>query len=142
MASGLSIYQANKVVDKIMRATDFTPTASYWVALFTNAGAAAFLRTNDIGSATEVGAGLAYARVQVRSGSSITWAVASGGWSEQAGDITFSQATGSWGTVYTAALMDAATAGNVILYGDLDVAKVVSPPDIFRIPAGFFDIQF
>lgn len=142
MASGFSVYAGNKVLDKLMKApsVDFVVPTSYWVALFTNSGAAAFLRVNDIASAQECSGG-AYARVEVRGATSITWATAVNAATEQTGDISFTQATASWGTVYTAALMDALTAGNVWMYGDLPAPKAVAAPDIFRIPSTFFDLS-
>lgn len=140
MASGLSVYQANKVLDKIMRGVDWTPTASYWVAAFNVSGDGTFLRANDLGSATEVTGG-SYARVQVRAGSAIAWTTAAAGHTENDTDITFPQATASWGTLYVCALMDASTAGNVIAYGDLVTPKPVTSPDIFKITATFFGVN-
>jgi len=141
MASGFSVMWGNKINDKVWRATDFTPATSYWIALFINATAGTYLRANDIASAQEV-AGGSYARVEVRGSTGNTWGVSSGGLSVQSNDITFPAATGNWGSIISVAVMDASTAGNVVLYGDLPVPKPVSTPDIFKVPAGYFQSQF
>lgn len=140
MASGLSVYLANKVLDKIMGGVDWTPTTSYWVAAFNASNSATYLRSNTLGSASEV-AGNNYSRVQVRAGSSVAWGTAAAGHTENDTDISFPQASGSWGTIYACALMDASTAGNVVAYGDLVTPKPVTSPDIFKIPATFFGVN-
>jgi len=142
MASGFSVYAANRLLDKVLRDTAFTTPTSYWVALFTHpTQAATYLRANDAGSAVEVSTtSTGYARQEVRGSTGITWAAASGGSTAQSLEITFSQALASWGTVYTVALMDAAIGGNVWAYSDLSPPRGISSPDIFRVPAGQFII--
>lgn len=140
MASGLSVYSANLVLDRLMRDTALTPPASYWVALFTNGSAGSFLRSNTVASAGEV-SGNAYARVQVKGATGIDWIAAAAGSTNQDLEIAFPQATGSWGSIIALALMDASTAGNVWWYYDLPAPRAVASPDIFRIPVNQFVIN-
>lgn len=141
MASGLSVYMGNKVLDKVLLEVDYTPPASYWVALFTSASAASALRANDPSTASEVStSGTAYARIEVRGSTGIEWATAANGTTNQNLDIAFNEATGSWGTVYAIGLMDAASGGNVIAYADLDTPRAIDAPDVLRIPANQFVI--
>lgn len=141
MAGKLSVYSANQLLNKLLRSTDFTPTASYWVSLHTGTPDAA-LRANNIAGASEVIGAVGYARIEVRGGTGNTFSISTAGATENSGNISYAAATASWGTVVTAALMDSATlgAGNVILYGALTVPKAVDTGDLLVIAAGLFDI--
>jgi len=130
MASGMSIFWADQVLDKILRSEDFISPATLWCAAFNGVGAAANLRNNVI---TDEVTGVGYARVEVRGSSGITFSSASGGVSVQSSDITFPGAGGSWGTVNCVALLD--SLDNVFIYGDLLNPAVVTTPDVLRIPA-------
>lgn len=54
-----------------------------------------------------------------------------------ANDIAFPQATGSWGTMTHAGIFDAASGGNLRLYGGLDISRIIANQDIFRFIASF-----
>lgn len=140
MASGFSVYAADRILDKVLKDTAFTTPTSYYLALFTHATqAAAFLRANNAASAVEVSSsGTGYARVQVRGATGIQWAASSNGSTAQNLEVAFAQAAASWGTIYAAALMDAPTGGNVWTYADLSPPRVITSPDVFRVPAGQF----
>jgi len=92
---------------------------------------------------TDSGVGLAepsgngYARVAT---SGATWNTPSEGAVDNAAEIAFPQATGSWGTITHFALFDAASAGNMIAHGALTVAKSVSSGDTVKVAAGDLDI--
>ena len=115
----------NKVIE-VMRATNFVAAAAY-VALFKSPVTDAEL---EAGTLTNEVSGGAYARQLA--GLSIP----SNGVSSNASDIVFPTATADWGTITHCALMDAATAGNVLMYSALDTSKVVSNGDTFKINAG------
>lgn len=140
MASGLGIYAANLVLDRLMRDSVLTPPASYWVGLFTNGSAGSFLRSNTVASAGEVTGG-SYVRKEVKGATGIDWLAAASGSTNQDLEIAFPQATASWGTITALALLDASTAGNVWWYYDLPVPRAVASPDIFRIPVNQFVIN-
>jgi hypothetical protein len=139
MASGLSVYYANLVLAKLMRGTDFTPPASMWVALFMAPGSSAFLRSDTIASATEM-SGDTYGRVQIMSGTTIAFTVPSGGHTDNDSAIVFPAATTGWGTVYSAALMDASTVGHVVAWADVTPISV-SAPDVVTIATAYFDLN-
>lgn len=144
MASGFSTYYADKINNAIFHKTDFVSSlpTSYWVALFNNGGSGAQLRADNISGANEV-AGNNYGRIEVRGATGIDWTTSSGGLivTDTGDDITFAAASGNWGTIYAVALMDAASNGHVVLYGELAVPKTVSSPDVFKIPASYFQVQ-
>lgn len=130
MASGMSIFWADQVLDKILRSEDFVAPSTLWCAAFNGIGAAANLRNNVL---TDEVVGTGYARVEVRGTSGITFSAASGGASVQNSDITFPGAGGSWGTINCLALLD--DTDNVFIYGDLLNPAEVTTPDVLRVPA-------
>ena len=71
---------------------------------------------------------------------------ASGGASSNAADITWPQATASWGTVSHCALVDHATNVtwgtnvNVLMWSALDASKAIDSGDTFKINAGDLDV--
>lgn len=141
MASGLSVYYANRLLQKALGQADFVPPTSMWVALFTDVGAAAYLRANNRAAATEV-SGNNYSRVEILGATGITFATPTVGTTNQNSDVVFPAASGPWGTIYASALMDAATLGNVLFYDDWDTPTVVTSPDAPRIPANNLIITF
>lgn len=132
MASGMSIYWANQVLDKVLRGEDFTAPSTLYAAVFIGSGAAINLRNNIITDEVDT-VGTGYTRVEVRGVSGITFSSATNATSVQSNDIAFPAAQASWGTVYTLALLDASD--NVYIYGDIGTSQNVDVPDVLRIPA-------
>ena len=95
---------------------------------------------SDSTGGTEVStSGTAYARNQVGSSGQ-------GNLSGTAGSITndaefkWNDATADWGQITHVGLYDAATGGNLLVYGELQTAVDITAGDIFKIPAGGFTI--
>ncbi|MBI1347251.1 hypothetical protein GC163_13300 [bacterium] len=88
------------------------------------------------GTGVEVADSNAYARVQLDASDS-NWTVTTGQ-VVNAVDITFPQATGSWGTVVAIAVTDDAThdSGNLLAYAALDTSKTIDDGDVLQVPAG------
>lgn len=127
----MSDYLENKLVDWLLRGQAFTPPTNTYAALLTAA-------PSDAGGGTEVSGGN-YARVAIASGLT-TWAgtqgagttVASTGTSGTTSNnaaITFPVPSADWGRVTHFALFDAASGGNLLLWGALTAAKNVSNGD-------------
>jgi hypothetical protein len=123
-----SDYMENKILDQ-MRNVAGVQVAAY-VALFT---AVTGLEADSGWAATEVSGG-SYARQLA----GLT--AASGGASSNGADITFPQATADWGLITHCALMDAVTAGHVLMWTPLDASKQVNNGDTFKINAGDLDV--
>jgi len=123
----LSTYMEDRIVN-FMRNVAITGEAAAYVALFT--------ADNGLEAGTITGevSGGSYARELAGLSAS------SDGVSANAADITFTTATASWGTVTHVALMDAITAGNVIMYSILDASKTVGDGDTFKINTGDLDV--
>ena len=124
-----STYMENAIIN-LMRSTAFTQVAAY-VALFTSVATGVEL---EAGTLTNEVSGGAYARQLAG------LSAPSDGVTSNAADITFPTATANWGTVAFVALMDAVTAGNVLMYSALDANKVVNSGDTFKINLGDLDV--
>ncbi len=124
-----SDYFENAIIN-LMRNTAFTQVAAY-VALFKSPVSDAEL---EAGTLTNEVSGGAYARQLAG------LSAPANGVTANAADITFPTATVAWGTVTHAALMDAATAGNVLMWSLLDASKVVGIGDTFKINLGDLDV--
>lgn len=136
--SALSNYLENALMEEVFNGHAFTPPATY-VSLFTT-------DPTDAGGGTEVSGG-AYARklVNVAGGAAPAWndaAVDGTGYLvDNAGVITFTTATASWGTVSHFGIHDASTAGNLLFHGALTASKAVGDGDTFTFPVGDLDLK-
>lgn len=129
-----SNYTELKVLDHIVGKTSFTmPTAYLALATAdpTDAGTGASM--NECANANS------YARVST---AGADWAAAAAGANQNANDITFPEASGSWGTVTHFALVDSGTwgAGNMIGHGSLAASKAIGSGDTPKFAAGDIDI--
>ena len=118
----MSNYLENALINATLRATTFTSPATVYVSLHT-------ADPTDAGTGTEVSGG-SYAR------QSASFASPSNGASATDADITFPQATGSWGTVSHIGIWDALTTGNLLYHTQLDASKTIDVGDIFKIASG------
>ena len=117
-----SNYLENKVLDHVLRNTSYTSPTTVYVGLFTT-------DPTDAGTGTEC-TGSAYARQVL----SVT--TASGGIVTSSADVTFPQATGSWGTITHIGLLDALTSGNLLMHTPLTTSKSIDNGDILKISSG------
>lgn len=135
--SQASDYLENKLVDQLFRAQAAPTTTTLYVALFTAA-------PSDSGGGTEV-TGNAYARVAVvsaltawagtQSAGSTVASTGTGGQTSNNAILTFPTPTPSgWGTVTHMALFDAASSGNLIVWGALTVSKTINAGDAVTFP--------
>lgn len=125
--SQLSNYAEKKLLDHLLGKAAYTMPTTVYLALFTaDPGEAG-------GLTAEVTAG-GYARLAITS--LMTATDAATGTSTSTGAITIGPATAGWGTITHVAIMDAATAGNTLLYGPLASAKTIASGDSFQMAAG------
>lgn len=140
--AALSDYLENKLIDHLLRATPYTAPSKTYVALLTAV-------LDDTGGGTEV-SGDGYARVEITSGTG-AWTATQGGTSgassgtggmtTNASTISFPTPSASWGTVTHFGLYDAATGGNLLLYGALTSSKVINEGDSVSFAAGALSFQ-
>lgn len=136
--SQMSTYLEGKFIDHLFRTTSYTRPATIYIALFDTTASLANL---EAGTLTGEISGGSYSRVAFGPADA-NWNAATDGVTSNASAITFTQATASWGTVRYVAIMDASTAGNVLLYGQLSADRTVSSGDTFQINAGDATITF
>lgn len=125
-----SNYWENEILDHIFSKGSYTPPTLY-VGLST-------ADPTDDGSGLAEPSGNGYVRIQT---SSSDWNTASGGALDNANDITFPEATGSWGTITHFALFDAASGGNILAHGALSQSKSISSGDTAKFAAGDLDVS-
>lgn len=118
----MSNYLENALINATLRNTSYTSPAAVYVSLHT-------ADPTDAGTGTEVSGG-SYAR------QSATFGAPSNGVSTTTADITFPQATASWGTIGWIAIWDASTTGNMLYHTALDTSKSIDTGDIFKIASG------
>jgi hypothetical protein len=132
--SQMSNYLENKLVDHIFRGQTFAAPATLHVALYTAI-------PNDAGGGTEVStSGTNYARAAVtcslanwagtQSTGSTTASTGTGGVTSNNAAIVFNAPGGTaWGSIVGFGIFDAATGGNLLLFGSLSTAKTVNAND-------------
>jgi len=134
--SAMTDYLEVELRKHLFRTGSMTKPAALHVALFTAA-------PGETGGGTEVSGG-SYARVQ-RDPSDSNWTGASStdGLTDNAAAITFPAPTANWGVVTHFAILDAASSGNMLIYGALTASKTVNNGDAApQFAAGALDITF
>jgi len=129
MASGFSTYLRNKLLDHAVGKTSYTmPTV--WLALSSTQPVA------DGTGVTEPTA-MGYVRLAM---TAANWAAASAGANTTAQELTFTEATGSWGEMAFWATYDNATTGNMLTFGTITVPKTYSSGDTPKVAIGDLDL--
>lgn len=118
----LSTYLENKLLDHVLRSTNFTSPTTVYVGLYTS-------DPGDGNSGTECTGG-AYARQIL----SVT--TAADGIVTSSADVTFPQATNSWGTISHIGLLDAVTSGNLLMHTPLTTSRTIEAGDVIKIATG------
>lgn len=129
--SAASDYLENEVLDHVLGkgTRDFTSPAALYVGLWTADDGL------EGGTVTSEVSGGSYAR------EAVTFGAASSGAASNSGTITFTTATGNWGTVTHVAIMDASSGGNVLFHGAVTTSKTIETGDTFQISTGNLSIS-
>lgn len=130
MASGKSDYLENKYLGYVYTGAAFAAPTNVHIALFTAS-------PNDAGGGTEVTGG-AYARLQ-RATTAANFTL-TGNTLTNAAVFAWPDATASWGTIVAVGIFDAATAGNLLHWGDLTASKTIAAGDRFELAASALTI--
>ena len=142
MAGSFSDYAEKKLLDLVFSATAFTAPATLYLALFTDTNTAT---QRDAGTVTEVSTGTwtIYTRESVTNNTT-NCPAATGTLATKGNGTTISipAATIPSGsvTVNAVGFYDAATAGNLIAWSDLGVAKTFTNGDTASLSANQFTI--
>lgn len=120
---GLTRYAQKKLLDHMLGIAQYSMPAGVWLGLFQT-------DPTDAGSLTSELVGAGYTR-RALGGLMSSTSLASGQ-SMNMSLITLGPATGAWPTAPYAGIMDAASGGNMLIYGPLATALIVlagdSPP--------------
>lgn len=120
-----------ELLDHVFGNASYSAPATLYVGLCTYVA--------EDGTITGEPSGSSYARVAVTNNAT-NFPAASGGSKANGATITFPEATGSWGTLYTFFISDAATAGNILGYGDLTTPRTIDSGTIVRFDIGALTI--
>jgi hypothetical protein len=120
-------YARNKMLDCIFGGITLTPPANYYIGLSTTS-----ISTSGSNASEPVGA--AYARVQIPNNKSYFSYGVSGSLINIT-DITFTESSGSWGTITDIGFWDASTSGSVWYYTTLGVPKIVQDTTVITFSA-------
>jgi hypothetical protein len=126
MAGSFSDYLELELLDHVFMKGSWTMPTNLYIALSTT-------DPTDSGGSIAEPSGNGYARVST---AGTDWNVAAAGATSNANDITFPEATGSWGTISHFAIFDASTAGNMIAHGDLTASKAIDNGDTAKFAGG------
>lgn len=120
--SAASNYLENALFNAVLRNTAYTSPATVYLALYTS-------DPTDANSGTEVSGG-SYARV------AITFSAPSNGSASNSADVNFTTATANWGTVTHWGILDASSAGNLLVYGAMTTSLAVNNGQTARVLTG------
>jgi hypothetical protein len=115
-----SNYLGNKLLDHVIGDDPYSPPGTVYIALYTS-------MPTPSTSGTEV-AGGSYVRVAVTNNLT-NFPAASGKTKSNGTAITFPQATASWGAVVGVAVVDASTAGNILMFAQFASPRTVAIND-------------
>ena len=130
MASGKSDYLEAKLLNLLFGSVAYSIPGTYYFSLFTSA-------PNDTGGGTEVNtSGTGYARVSVTNNVTNFPTITAPASMTNGTAVNFPISTAAWGSVVAFGIHDAATAGNLLFWGDLTTARSVLTGDTPRFAAG------
>lgn len=129
--AALSDYLENKLIDQVFRNQAYSFPSTLYAGLFTAA-------PSDTGGGTEVSSG-SYARVSVacslanwagtQAAASTTASSGTSGTTSNNVSVTFPAPTANWGVITHVGIFDAATTGNLLIWGALTINKTVNNGD-------------
>jgi len=121
-----------ELLDHVFMKGAYTPPTNIHVALCT-----ADPTDAGTGSTITEPSGGSYGRVST---AGADWDAAAAGATANATAIEFTQATGNWGTITHFALVDAASAGNMLGHGALSTPKAIDSGDTAKFAIGELDV--
>ena len=129
-----STYLENELYDHLFRNAAYTSPTTVYAALF---GTTASTANLEAGTLTGEISGNGYTRI------AITFGAPTNGLGSNSAAVTFPvNVTTNWGTIRYMAIMDASTAGNVLMYTQLDSDVVINVGNQFQFNIGDIDADF
>jgi hypothetical protein len=135
VAGSFSDFLENELLDHVFGAAAYTAPATIYLALLTAAPTDA-----STGSTITEANYTGYVRKSMTNNKT-TFSTAASGALNNAAAITFAQCTAGSSTVTHFAILDAASAGNILAWGDLTVSKSITAGDIPEFAAASLSIS-
>lgn len=132
-----SDFLEKKILDHILGGTVYTPPSDLYIGLSSSS-----VNDESTGSSvSEPASNTGYARVKVTNNTT-TWSDATGTTATKKNkiDIEFPEATTSWGVISYFFIADAATGGNILMWGSLSQSKTIDIGDLPRFNANFIEV--
>jgi len=127
-------YTENKVLEGLINGTQIELSSGKpYIGLLTSAP------TDNTGGVECSGQG--YARVRVGDPSQGSFVIGTAGSATNDDEFRWSDAENAWGSITHIALYDAASGGNMLIYGQLTSPVEIGTGDIFKVPPSGFTIQ-
>ena len=120
-------YEENLLLNHILGGAAYTNPATWYLALYT-------ATPGELGGGTECVGG-AYARVTLTNNTT-NFPTTTTGTKSLGVAAAFAEATNNWGTITGFALCDAASGGNICMYGNLTTPVVIAQGDVARVAVG------
>ena len=136
-STGLSTYAANAMLDRMFRNQAFTIAANYLGV------ATATLSDETTGSTVTEPSGNNYSRLAINAsgGAQPSWAAASGNSVTNANAWIMPTPSGSWGTVVAGFIVDASSAGNILMYDNGVTDQAVASGDTVQYGSSAFSFS-
>ena len=137
--SAASSYLEVKVLSHVLTSTAYSQPSGRYVALFTNTSGNALANLQNGTLTDEIStSSTGYARQTATFAAPATTGTGLSAVTNTSTNatITFPTATADWGTITHIAVMDAATAGNVLFFGAVATSKSILNGDTFQITSG------
>lgn len=128
MANQKSNYLASKVYNHVLRGVAYTPPAGVYLALFSS------LSNGDTSTYVEL-VGNAYAR------QAITFGADTNGIGSNSTLASFAVASAPWLPIVGVGLMDAASGGNLLYFGELLPNKTIGTSERIEFPVGSVTVR-
>lgn len=137
--SAASDYLEERLLNHVLTNTAYTAPSTLYLGLFTNTSgnAATNLEAGTLTDEVSTSA-TGYGRKTVTFGSATVGATTV---SATDATVTFDAATANWNTITHVAVLDAATAGNVLFWGAVTTAKAIETGDTFQVTSGNLTIS-
>jgi hypothetical protein len=133
--SGMTSFLQKALLDAFLNIAPYSMPTAVFLSLHTASPTDAGSHANEVSTS-----GTGYARQTLATKMNAT--DATNGFSQNTATITAGPATADWGTVSFVAIEDAATAGNMCIWGAPTTAKAVPTGDVFQLVPSQLAIQF
>lgn len=133
--AGMTSYLQQKLLDALLGITPYSIPATLYLSLHTASPTDTGSHANEVSTS-----GTGYARLSLATKMGATDATT--GVSLNTATLTIGPATADWGVISYIGIEDAASGGNMLMWGAPSTAKSVPSGDVFQLVPSQLSIQF